>query len=129
MFEIDLILNAFFTLFVTIDPVGLAPIFIGITVGMSREERVSVAVRACIIAFFLLLLFLLAGQAVCRDLQQNGLGFVTLGAGGKIAVVGIRDCRHDADDYDNDHQFHEREAPFPRRRGRAVRQHLQCSVH
>lgn len=68
MFEIDLILNAFFTLFVTIDPIGLAPIFIGITVGMSREERVSVAVRACIIAFFLLLLFLLAGQAILDTL-------------------------------------------------------------
>jgi len=42
MFEFDSILNAFFTLFVTIDPVGLAPIFIGVTVGMSTQQRKSI---------------------------------------------------------------------------------------
>jgi multiple antibiotic resistance protein len=68
MFEIDAILNAFFTLFVTIDPVGLAPIFIGLTVGMTRQERFSVALRACIIAMGLMVLFLLAGQTILDTL-------------------------------------------------------------
>ncbi len=68
MFELDAILNAFFTLFVTIDPVGLAPIFIGITVGMTRQERLSVAMRACIIAMGLMMLFLLAGQVILDTL-------------------------------------------------------------
>lgn len=68
MFEFDTILNAFFTLFVTIDPVGLAPIFIGITVGMTKEARQSVALRACIIAMGLMVLFLVAGQVILNTL-------------------------------------------------------------
>lgn len=68
MFEFDNILNAFFTLFVTIDPVGLAPIFIGVTVGMSRQQRKSVALRACIIAMGLMVVFLLAGQIILDTL-------------------------------------------------------------
>jgi len=68
MFEFDVILNAFFTLFVTIDPVGLAPIFIGLTAGMSRQARFSVALRACIIALGLMVLFLLAGQLILDTL-------------------------------------------------------------
>lgn len=68
MFEIDTILNAFFTLFVTIDPIGLAPIFIGVTAGMAREERFSVALKACIIALGLMVLFLLAGQIILDTL-------------------------------------------------------------
>lgn len=68
MFEFDSILNAFFTLFVTIDPVGLAPIFIGITVGMSTAQRKSVAMRASVIALGLMVLFLLAGQIILDTL-------------------------------------------------------------
>lgn len=68
MFEFDSILNAFFTLFVTIDPVGLAPIFIGVTVGMSTKQRKAVALRACIIALGLMVLFLLAGQIILDTL-------------------------------------------------------------
>lgn len=68
MFEFDAILNAFFTLFVTIDPIGLAPMFIGVTVGMTRQERKSVAMRACIIAMGLMVLFLFAGQIILDTL-------------------------------------------------------------
>ncbi len=68
MFELDAILNAFFTLLVTIDPVGLAPIFIGITVGMKKFERRSLALRACIIALGLMTLFLIAGQIILDTL-------------------------------------------------------------
>ncbi|MDJ0613966.1 MAG: MarC family protein [Rhizobiaceae bacterium] len=64
MFEIEAVINAFATLFVTIDPIGLAPIFLGLTDGMNRSERLSVALRACIIALFLMTLFLVAGQAI-----------------------------------------------------------------
>ncbi|MEM9329746.1 MAG: MarC family protein [Pseudomonadota bacterium] len=64
MIEFDVILNAFVTLFVTIDPIGLAPLFLGITEGMSRTQRYAVGLRACIIAFFLLVIFLFAGNAI-----------------------------------------------------------------
>ncbi len=68
MFEIDAIINAFATLFVTIDPIGLAPIFLGLTAGMTRKQRYSVAGRAVVIALFLITLFLLAGQAILDTL-------------------------------------------------------------
>ena len=57
-------LNAFATLFVTIDPIGLLPIFLGLTAGMSRRDRNDVALRACIIAAALLLLFTFAGSTI-----------------------------------------------------------------
>ena len=68
MFEFDVLLNAFVTLFVTIDPIGLAPLFLGLTDGMTRRQRFSVGLRACIIAFCLLTLFLFAGNAILDKL-------------------------------------------------------------
>ncbi|MGI9351078.1 MAG: MarC family protein [Rhizobiaceae bacterium] len=68
MFEYDALLNAFITLFVTIDPIGLAPLFLGLTDGMTRGQRFSVGLRASIIAFCLLALFLFAGNAILDKL-------------------------------------------------------------
>ncbi|MGO7426103.1 MarC family protein, partial [Rhizobium ruizarguesonis] len=45
MASADQLINAFTTLLVTIDPTGLAPIFLGLTTGMSRSERTQVALR------------------------------------------------------------------------------------
>ncbi|MEO0327948.1 MAG: MarC family protein [Pseudomonadota bacterium] len=64
MLEFDILLNAFVTLFVTIDPIGLAPMFLGLTEGMNRRQRLSVALRANLIALFLLVLFLIAGSTI-----------------------------------------------------------------
>jgi multiple antibiotic resistance protein len=58
------IFNAFVTLLVTIDPPGLAPLFLALTRGMNREERLQVSVRASLIAFAVLALFALAGAAI-----------------------------------------------------------------
>lgn len=60
----DVLINAFTTLLVTIDPPGLAPIFLGLTVGMNRPERRQVAIRGTIIAFFILAVFALFGASV-----------------------------------------------------------------
>ncbi|WP_026380175.1 MarC family protein [Afifella pfennigii] len=60
----DQLITAFVTLFVTIDPAGLAPLFIALTAGMSRAERRQVGLRATIIAFVILVLFALAGTAI-----------------------------------------------------------------
>jgi multiple antibiotic resistance protein len=56
--------SAFVTLFVTIDPAGLAPLFLALTGGMSRSERRQIAVRSTLTAFAILLLFALAGTAI-----------------------------------------------------------------
>ncbi|MGQ7791782.1 MarC family protein [Faunimonas sp. B44] len=57
-------LSAFVTLFVTIDPPGLAPLFLALTSGMVREERRQIGMRASLIAFGILVLFALAGTAI-----------------------------------------------------------------
>ncbi|MBX3569190.1 MAG: MarC family protein [Rhizobiaceae bacterium] len=58
------LLNAFLTILVTIDPPGLAPLFLAVTRGMNRAERSQVSIRASIIAFAVLALFALAGAAI-----------------------------------------------------------------
>jgi multiple antibiotic resistance protein len=58
----DYLLNAIVTLFVTIDPPGLAPVFVVLTAGATRSERRATAVRASVIAGAVLIGFALVGQ-------------------------------------------------------------------
>lgn len=60
----DALFNALVTMLVTIDPPGLAPLFLAVTAGMNRAERMQVALRSSIIAFFTLALFAVAGAAI-----------------------------------------------------------------
>lgn len=60
----DVIIAAVVTLLVTIDPPGLAPLFLAVTRGMDRQQRNQVAWRAPVIAFGLLALFALAGAGI-----------------------------------------------------------------
>ena len=53
----DSLFNAFVTILVTIDPPGLAPLFLAVTRGMNREERQQVSVRASVIGFLVMALF------------------------------------------------------------------------
>ncbi len=62
--ELTLAITAFFTLFVVIDPIGLAPIFVAMTTGMSQRQRLAIATRACIVSAVILTVFGLAGQAI-----------------------------------------------------------------
>ncbi len=60
----DSMINAFTTLLVTVDPPGLAPLFLGLTQGMNRGERRQVAVRGSLIAFAVLAVFALFGASI-----------------------------------------------------------------
>lgn len=60
----DVLFNAFVTILVTIDPPGLAPLFLALTPGMNRSERSQVGLRASIIGFAVLALFAVAGAAI-----------------------------------------------------------------
>jgi multiple antibiotic resistance protein len=60
----DTLINAFTTLLVTVDPPGLAPLFLGLTMGMNRRERSQVALRGSLIAFGILAAFALFGASV-----------------------------------------------------------------
>ena len=60
----DILFNAFVTLLVTIDPPGLAPLFLALTSGMNRSQRQQVAIRASLIGFIVLAIFALAGAEI-----------------------------------------------------------------
>ena len=62
--DLELLKTALVTLLVTLDPPGLVPLFIGLTLGMTRAGKREVALRACVIAFVILAFFALGGRAV-----------------------------------------------------------------
>ena len=61
---LDFLKTALVTLLVTLDPPGLAPLFIGLTLGMTRAAKLEVALRASVIAFVILAAFALGGRFV-----------------------------------------------------------------
>jgi multiple antibiotic resistance protein len=64
----EFITSALVTLLVTLDPPGLAPIFLSLTRGMSPAERRQVAWRSCLIAFVIMAFFALAGDVLLKAL-------------------------------------------------------------
>lgn len=66
--DLSLALPAFVALFVIIDPIGLAPLFVALSSGMEAQARRRVALRAVGVAFGILTLFGLAGEAVLEFL-------------------------------------------------------------
>lgn len=57
-------LTVFATLFVVIDPIGLAPLYLAMTGNMSPERSKQTARRALIVSASLLTLFALAGESI-----------------------------------------------------------------
>ena len=66
---IDLFISAFVTLFVVIDPPGCAPIYASLTTGASAAQRRSMAIRATLIAGFILIFFAMFGEALLSFLH------------------------------------------------------------
>ena len=64
MASADAMIAAFTTLLVTVDPPGLAPLFLGLTAGMNRSQRKQVAVRGSVMGFAILTVFALFGATV-----------------------------------------------------------------
>ncbi len=62
--ELAFVITAFTALFVVIDPIGLAPLFVALTQGESAARRRRIALRACAVAFGLLTLFGLFGESL-----------------------------------------------------------------
>ncbi|THD47750.1 MAG: MarC family protein [Bradyrhizobium sp.] len=59
---LDFLKTALVTLLVTLDPPGLAPIFVGLTLGMNQAGKREVALRGSVIAFVILAAFALGGR-------------------------------------------------------------------
>src|SRR5690349_4423328 len=66
---VEFLVSALVTLLVVVDPVGLAPTFLGITHGMPRASRMHVALRASLIAAGILGGTALAGDWLLRTLS------------------------------------------------------------
>lgn len=62
--ELDLAITAFVSLFVIIDPIGLAPLFVAVTQGNTKAQRRGIAIRACLVGFGILAIFGFAGESV-----------------------------------------------------------------
>ena len=70
IFDTAFMITALVTMFVVIDPIGLAPLFIALTRGMTPAQRRRIAVRATAVSAFILALFAFFGEAL--------LGFVVI---------------------------------------------------
>ena len=64
----DQLINVLATLFVTIDPVGMIPIFLALTSGATFAERSKIALTACLIAGIVLAIFIVAGNELLSAL-------------------------------------------------------------
>ncbi len=56
------LIAAFTALFVVIDPIGMTPLFIAMTPGMTAKERRVIAFRACGVAVGILVVFAIFGE-------------------------------------------------------------------
>ncbi len=80
------LITDFVTLFVIIDPIGLAPLFVALTRGASAAERKRICLRALTVAAFLLAAFGLAGEKL---LEVIGIGMPAFRISGGILLFVI----------------------------------------
>jgi len=57
-------ITSFVTLFVIIDPIGLTPLFVALTQGMTVKQRRAIAIRATLTSAGILALFAIFGEAL-----------------------------------------------------------------
>jgi len=81
-----ILISAFITLFVVVDPLGLGPIFIGLTEGLDPAQRRKIAWEASLIAFLVL-----AGTALIGDwlLTQLGISLAAFRIAGGLLLFAI----------------------------------------
>ena len=83
---IELFISALATFFVVIDPPGCAPIYAGLTSGVSAAHRRAMAIRAVLVASVILLVFALVGQQLLGAL---GIGLDAFRIAGGIMLFVI----------------------------------------
>lgn len=104
-------ITAFVTLFVVIDPPGLAPLFLALTHGMDAALRRSIAIRACITAAILLTVFAAFGEAVLDFVGISMPAFRV--AGGILLLLTALDMLFDRRTKRREDRAEEEEHPDP----------------
>ncbi len=79
LLQFGLIVIAFVTLLVVVDPFGVAPVFVAIAKDLEATERRQTILRAVAIAFAVTLFFLLAGRALLSYLGVTVYAFAISG--------------------------------------------------
>jgi multiple antibiotic resistance protein len=79
----EYVFNAFVTLLVIIDPLGLAPIFAALTKGFSGKHKRESAIRGTVLGGLILYVFALAGDVL---LEALGIGLPAFRIAGGILL-------------------------------------------
>jgi multiple antibiotic resistance protein len=66
--SIQEIVTTFLAIFIVVDPFGIVPFFISLTAGFDARRRRRTILKASVIAFVVLLVFIFAGSAILRFL-------------------------------------------------------------
>lgn len=82
------LVSAFVTLFVIVDPIGLGPIFLAVTEGMTPAERRRTAIEAVLISFAVFAGAALIGEWLLRNLGI-GLPAFRIAGGILLFVIGF----------------------------------------
>ena len=69
----------FTTLFTLMDPLGTMPLFLEMTREQTRQERRVIALKACTVTFFILVLFTLSGRYLFQFFGISIDGFRIVG--------------------------------------------------
>jgi multiple antibiotic resistance protein len=79
------IVTIFLAVFIVIDPFGIVPVFISLTAGFTARRRRTTILKAALVAFVVLCLFIFSGNAILRFLGiQPGSFFI---AGGILMFI------------------------------------------
>lgn len=82
------LIQSFITLFVVLDPIGMAPIFAAITRGESEKDRHHMANRGVVVAGVILVLFAIGGESFL-DLLGIGMPAFRIAGGILLFLVAL----------------------------------------
>jgi multiple antibiotic resistance protein len=73
------IITIFLAVFIVVDPIGIVPVFISLAGGFTPARRRATVVKACVIAFLVLCLFIFTGSTILRFLGIHPGSFFIAG--------------------------------------------------
>ena len=86
--DITVLLTTFATLIVILDPMGLMPVFLGLTSKLSRTAQRKAAFQASLVSFGVILAFAFLGQQILRALHIS-MEYLKLSGGVLLFLVAM----------------------------------------